>query len=83
MIEPLLLAPALSPTSRPCAVNRLRPFGGEQVHWTFSYFRLTSRRRGVLSPSPCGTTAWMQEVEQSREHLPRRVGQAMYDFILL
>ena len=70
--------------------NRPRPFGGEKVHWTFSCFRLTSRRRGVLSPSPCGTTAWMhdsrdgggraasgtaaEEVEQSREHLPRRVG---------
>ena len=24
--------------------NRLRPFGGEKVHWTFSCFRLTSRR---------------------------------------
>ena len=30
--------------------NRLRPFSGEKVHWTFSCFRLTSRRRGVLSP---------------------------------
>ena len=29
--------------------NRLRPFGGEKVHWTFSCFRLTSRGRGVLS----------------------------------
>ena len=24
--------------------NRLRPLGGEKVHWTFSCFRLSSRR---------------------------------------
>ena len=30
--------------SRRGAENRLRPFGGEKVHWTFCCFRLTSRR---------------------------------------
>jgi hypothetical protein len=24
--------------------NIVHPFGGEKVHWTFSFFRLTSRR---------------------------------------
>ncbi len=37
---------------------------------------LTNARAARIGspPSPSGTTAWMQEVEQSREHLPRRDG---------
>ncbi len=30
--------------SRRGAEKHLRPFGGEKVHWTFSWFRLTSQR---------------------------------------
>jgi len=41
--------PSLAPTLAVPAgahMNRVRPFGGEKVHWTFSYFRLTPRKRG-------------------------------------
>jgi hypothetical protein len=39
------LAPTLTVPTR-AYMDRVRPFGGEKVHWTFSYFRLTPRTRG-------------------------------------
>lgn len=41
---------------------------------TFVHFSAQTRMSGVNLPSPTGTTAWTQEVEQRQEQLPRGDG---------